>query len=182
MTERWRQVNGWPYEVSDCGRVRRMETGHILKCYTNKRGYVLATLNRDGQRTTAKVHALVLHAFGDPRPNGYTCDHLNGIKNDNRIENLQWVSFGENTHRAIQDGRINVRWPGSQHASSKLHERDIAAMFALRRAGHTQSEIGIQFGIARGHVSHILRGARWAHVTDSHKIDAALSEAGNGGN
>jgi hypothetical protein len=45
-------------------------------------------------------HILICTAFHGPRPDGYQCDHINGIPTDNRACNLQWVTPAENIRRA----------------------------------------------------------------------------------
>ena len=46
------------------------------------------------------IHHAVLYAWVGPPPEGYECDHLNGITTDNRLENLEWVTPAENQRRA----------------------------------------------------------------------------------
>ena len=47
------------------------------------------------------IHQAVLYAWVGPPPEGYECDHLNGITTDNRLENLEWVTPEENHRRAV---------------------------------------------------------------------------------
>jgi hypothetical protein len=55
---------------------------------------------RGGKRVTRYVHTLVLAAFVCPRPPGYDIDHVNGIRSDNRLVNLEYVSTSENVRRS----------------------------------------------------------------------------------
>ena len=94
IAEQWRDIPGYVgwYQVSDQGRIKRVRTGRILKTGSNGRGYHCVRLSQDAVRTTFAVHRLVAKAF-IPRTD---CDllvvnHINGVKADNRLANLEWL-------------------------------------------------------------------------------------------
>jgi hypothetical protein len=97
--EAWRQAIGFVgYEVSDHGRVRRSSTGRIL---TGRRScnYLTVCLSVRGVVQQRLIHRLVAEAFlGDIPPRGQV-DHVDGNKHNNRLDNLEVVSPGENTIR-----------------------------------------------------------------------------------
>ena len=82
------------YEVSNFGRVRNKQTKIILKGSTTDQGYHRVSLNN----VNYNVHRLVLQSW---QPNedfeNQVVDHINGIRSDNRLENLRWASAEQNT-------------------------------------------------------------------------------------
>jgi len=109
--EIWREIPGYEgyYEVSDQGRVRsldrkvgnRLLKGKYLKPGLNN-SYKDVNLSLNNKRKTFRVHQLVAMAFLNHKPDGtmkVCVDHLNNIKTDNRLENLQLISNRENTSK-----------------------------------------------------------------------------------
>ena len=103
--EIWKPIKDFEgyYEVSNIGRVRSLNykrTGKekILKNIEDYKGYLEVVLTKNGKRKQFKVHRLVAEAF-IPNPENKPCiDHINTIKSDNRVENLRWVTYKENSN------------------------------------------------------------------------------------
>ncbi len=83
------------YEISDCGEVRNKNTKRVLKTYING-GYKIVCLRLNGKDKQYRVHRLVAEAFIPNSKNKPQVNHKNGIKTDNRAENLEWVTNSEN--------------------------------------------------------------------------------------
>lgn len=78
--------------------------GKKLKPATDKNGYLRITLSNNDKRKSYCVHRLVARAFLDNYDNKLQVNHINGIKNDNRIENLEMVSLQQNIKHSIETG------------------------------------------------------------------------------
>ena len=88
------------YEVSNQGRVRNAHTDKVLRLRTIKEGYQIVDLYYKGQRKSCKVHKLVATAFVEGWREGLEVNHKNGVKTDNRAENLEWVTHSQNQQHA----------------------------------------------------------------------------------
>ena len=99
--EEWRDVPGYEgrYQVSNQGRLVSCTRGE-LRPFKSRDGYLIATLQKQGHRYRTGVHRLVAAAF-IPNPEGKPqINHKNGIKTDNRADNMEHVTGSENNlHR-----------------------------------------------------------------------------------
>lgn len=154
--ERW-SGSFWCYEVSTLGRVRNKRTGRVLKP-TLSRGYEKVTLCWNGERKNAQVHRLVLMAFrhlGD----GLECNHINGVKNDNRLENLEWVTCSQNHHHAV---RLGLK---RQKANQKLSWEQIKDILKFN---DTAKASAAKHGVTNKHVGAIRYGKRFDWLRSKH--------------
>lgn len=103
-TEGWREVVGsyGLYSVSDWGRVRSV--WQILKPTLSDSGYLTVSVRVYGKRKTRPVHRLVVETFHGHPEHGKITRHLNGIRDDNRAENLAWGTPSENNADTLLHG------------------------------------------------------------------------------
>jgi len=91
------EINGYPnYLIYDDGRVYNKKFKRFLKPCINNWGYEKVILSKNGVTKTLKIHRLVALHFIDNPENKPEVDHINDIRHDNRIQNLQWLTKKEN--------------------------------------------------------------------------------------
>ena len=163
---RWKAVPGFPdYEVSTGGDVRSTKgrRPRILRRRFLPTGYVRCALYRDCAPVHLSVHRLVWEAFVGDIPPKMQINHKNGVKDDNRLSNLEVVTVSENmTHKFRELGHTGRR--GSKSNWAVLTERDIPIIRDLRERGLLYREIAERFGVSRAAVAQIVKRERWAHV------------------
>lgn len=118
--EVWRPIKGYDYQISDYGRVRKCDqvrhsrklktfivrSGPVIRQHQNRKGYLKVDLHRDHERKSLFVHRLVAHAFVKGYAPGLVVNHLNEIKTDNRVVNLEWCTSRENINYGTARKRI----------------------------------------------------------------------------
>ena len=113
--EEWRDVVGYEnlYQVSNLGNVKSLDRvidterglrtfkGRMLKQCKLKIGYMSVGLSKGSDLKTMYIHRLLMEAFYGLDIDKVCVNHINGDRSDNRIENLEWVSYLENTTHAM---------------------------------------------------------------------------------
>lgn len=162
---------GGMYEASSLGRVRskaRSVTkrtrhgGEMVQAYAARvlqpsveKGYLRVHLGVNGAKRKAWVHTMVLHAFDRCPNDGEVCRHLNGIRHDNRPENLAWGSHLENMADRKAHGAYAL---GEDHVMAKLTAAQVEVIRTSEMTGRAASQM---FGISESQVSRIRRGTNW---------------------
>ena len=89
------------YSISDNGVVINEITSKVKSQFIDRKGYSVVTLFKDNKAKNLKIHRLVATAF-IPNKNALPqINHINGIKTDNRVQNLEWCTAKENNNHKI---------------------------------------------------------------------------------
>ena len=105
--EIWKPVPGYEecYEVSNIGRVKKIKGANAGRIFIGAfDDYMYTTLTKDKKGKFFYIHRLVAMAFLPNPENKRTVNHINGIKTDNRVENLEWATNSENLQHAYRTG------------------------------------------------------------------------------
>jgi len=155
------------YSVSNLGRVRREAPGRntykgrIRKHYKNPNGYLVVNLKVRNKASKQKVHRLVAKAFlSQPTPK-HEVNHKNSNRQDNTVQNLEWVTHSENMlHGFVYGFNSQV---GVRNSRAKLTEEDVKEI--RRLAGRvSQKELATRFGVSCRTIRHVVVRSGWKHV------------------
>lgn len=141
----WRDIPGYneKYQISDSGKIRNKITGLERKPYVNENGYYIIGFydSAKGHTVHHRVHRLVAEAF-IPNPEfKRTVNHIDGNKQNNHVENLEWATQKENIYHANKTGLI-VRSEKQRKAASenikknRLHAKTEKKCFLSDSSGH----------------------------------------------
>jgi hypothetical protein len=170
--EIWKPVKDYEgyYEISNLGRVKslsRIILKNGLHPFKSKEKIIKTRLNNYHYVTLCKnktyinfyIHRLVAISFLPNIQNKKCVNHINGIKTDNRVENLEWVTYKENTKHAINIGLINQN--GENSKNSKLNKEKV---LEILNSNLLHKELSEKYNISKSYVSTIKRKITWKHI------------------
>lgn len=122
MKEIWKDVRNYEgfYQISNKGNVKSVQRKvvysdgrvfnypeKILKPSPDTKGYLGVGLNRNGTAKPKRVHRLVAEAFLNKPEGLMSVNHIDGVKTNNNLSNLEWVTYSENTKKGYELGLFN---------------------------------------------------------------------------
>lgn len=174
MTETWKDIIGYEglYQVSDLGRIkvlprefinisgRRSVVNEVIKvCPVNHRGYERAQLtSSDKTKKIFSVHRIVATHF-IPNPNNLPeVNHKKGIKNDNRVSELEWCDKEYNEKHASDNG---LKPRGNNSPKSILDEVQVMCIKKCLDDGARGIDLANYFKVSTATISSIKQGRNW---------------------
>lgn len=119
MTEVYRDIQGYEglYQISNLGNVKSLNYNHtgkekVLSCCVDKDGYLGVVLCKNCKPKHFRVHRLVAQAFIPNPENKQYVDHVNTVRSDNSVSNLQWVTIKENQNNELTKQKMSSSHKG----------------------------------------------------------------------
>lgn len=100
------------YMVSSMGNVMNVKTGRVLKIGTYTGGYLKVNLCSNGKQSTYPIHRLVAEAFIPNPENKSQVNHMDEVKSNNKLDNLEWMSSRENCNYGTRNERMSMALKG----------------------------------------------------------------------
>lgn len=175
VKEIWRDIEGFEghYQVSNLGRVRSLDRiitdttsgysrsrvfkGSILNPIIRKNGYCSVVLS---DRKSYLIHRLVLLSFIGKDNSKVFVNHKNGIKEDNRLVNLEWATRKQNMNHAFNTGLAHS---GDKCYNSKLTNEDVREML-LNNENLSMNQLASKYNITYSSVYKIVKRHTWKRI------------------
>lgn len=140
--EKWLPAAGREsiYLVSNTGRLFSLYWKNYLPLIISYKGYVVVKAkNEDGSYTSTFLHRIVAQTFIENLHNKKEVNHINGIKRDNRVENLEWATCKENI-QAAYDTKIKSN-KSEKHPNSLFTNKEVELIREKYKRGAKASEL-----------------------------------------
>ena len=178
--EVWKKIVGFEnYEVSNLGRIKslskkikcvngfRISKEKMLKNNTSG-SYNRVQMGKDSKHLS--IHRLVALTFIENPLNKPCVNHINGIKKDNRVENLEWVTYSENTKHAYnilnvpkeKINKINFKRGNEQHLS-KLNNKQVKEI-RFKYSKGLGVILGKEYNVSQTTILNIINNKIWIHI------------------
>lgn len=169
----WKIIDGFEfYKINNIGEVFSIKRNIKMKPYMDRDEYLMVSLRINNKSKWKKVHRLVAIAFMPNPENKPQVNHKNGIKYDNRLENLEWCTNSENMKHAYA---LNLIIPntGESKFSSKLKNSDIVNI-KTNPLSLTQKQLSEIYNVHNSNISRIINGKKWKHVLVTDNIESEI--------
>ncbi len=176
MIEQWQDIPGYEnyYQCSKDGKVRGLDRiikhpkgqclkkGKELRQSISSNGYAMVSLLKDGKQTAFTVHSLIAATFlkgYNPKVNDV--NHIDGIKTNNVLSNLEVVSRSENLRHAYSTG-LKKATNGTDRYNAKLNEDSVRAIRGANQV--SRKALANQYNVSETIIRQVINRRKWAHV------------------
>lgn len=163
-------IESYPnYSVDSEGRIFNNETGKEKAQYVNRDGYKVVDMYKNNKPTRKTVHRFVALAF-IPNPENKPCvNHLDGNKENNKVENLEWATYSENTIHAFETGLL-VREKGEKVHNAIFSDEEIHQVCRMMQAGYRNIDIQSKLNVPKYLLKNIRNNGAWSHISCQYNI------------
>ncbi len=126
MKEIWKDIEGYEglYQISNLGNVKSLKNNIILKPSKNSKGYLQVFLWKNGSGKLLRIHRLVAKAFIPNFDDKPQVNHIDGNKQNNRVNNLEWVTNSENQKHAFKI-KLQTNIGNNNPRARKINQYDL---------------------------------------------------------
>ncbi len=156
------------HAINRNGQVIRIRTRRTIKAHPNKKGYPTVCLQGKKSKT---VHRLVAETFIPNPRNLPQVNHIDGIKTNNHVSNLEWCTNDQNRQHAMISGlwdnigtKVRVNQIGEFNSSAILNESDVFNIYNQLLEGKGVCSIARIYGVNHATISAIKSGKSWKHL------------------
>jgi hypothetical protein len=156
------------YKISNQGRVANAKTNRIVKPTPNRTGYFRFSVRvlRGGKSIHPFIHKLVAEAFIE-NPIGHTVvNHINGIKSDNRAENLEWCTQSQNVFHALNTG---LKTSGHNRPNAKF---SLGQVIDIRKKYSSEKtsfrKLAKEYGVGKTSIELLINGKTYQRSKINH--------------
>lgn len=155
----WKSIKGYEgkYEVSDTGLIRNSKGG-LIGQYQNHNGYMMARLSNP--RKEIRVHRIVAESFIENKYGKPFVNHIDCVRSNNTVANLEWCSQWENLNHSQHLGRMQRDyWIGKRSPSATLTDETAEQIrVEYKKGGVSWESLAKKFGTNKRTVGRIISG------------------------
>lgn len=160
----------YPWLLTDFqGNIYNKTTKRVYKPYLDQYGYYRVSTTYQGSKVRVLAHRATALCWIPNPENKPQVNHKNGIKTDNRVENLEWCTGHENQRHALKTGLRKIR-VGEEASSAQHTEDEISKVCELLEQGLRNCDIEKRTGVSRSKIKDIRSGRSWTHISENYSF------------